>query len=234
MIIPQNFDKTDSLKKLIRSRTVDGMILFGTSMNDIVIKEVQDEKFPFIVVNNYSLETPFPYVDCDNVLGARLAVDHLYERGKRRIAFIGGAEDSHNALDRKTGYREGLKKNGLSFDPALCFQGAFLQKSGMLAVEYFLALAEKPDAIFAADDIMAYGAIRALKKHGLKVPEDIAVVGFDNSQLAEMIEPPLTTVNHPVMDIGKKAAEVLMDIVDGKKVTGQVVIRPELVVRESS
>jgi DNA-binding LacI/PurR family transcriptional regulator len=178
---------------------------------------------------------PASYVDADNRGGARAAVAHLAERGRRRIATITGPLDMGVGLDRLDGYRDGLAAAGLAADPGLVEPGDFTEEGGAAATARLLERPGPPvDAIFAASDLMAAGALRALRAAGRRVPEDVAVVGFEDSAVARYAQPPLTTVRQPIEEMGRQATRLLMGRMAGEAGGMHLVLDTELVVRAST
>lgn len=230
ILIPVN----DNLKNIIRSKLVHGLLLLGTEIDDSVIDTVKSEEINFVVLNNYSEIEKYNFVDCDNITGAKVAVKYLIDKGHRRIGFIGGPKNSRNAEDRFLGYKQALEENSITFEPHLYYQGSFFEEDGLNAVDKFFQNGKNITAIFSSDDTMALGAIKRLKNLNIRVPDDIAVIGFDNSKIAEIIEPPLTTVNQPIFDIGKNSARMLIDMIEGRNVDNSIVLRTELIVRKSA
>jgi DNA-binding LacI/PurR family transcriptional regulator len=150
------------------------------------------------------------YVDVDNAGGARQAVDHLYGRGRRRIATIAGPQDMGVGVTRLSGYRDAVAATGAAADESLIAYGDFSEASGTAAMRDLLAAEPSLDAVFAASDPMAFGALRALQEAGKRVPEDVAVVGFDDAPIARQANPPLTTVHQPVEEMGRQMARLLV------------------------
>jgi DNA-binding LacI/PurR family transcriptional regulator len=175
------------------------------------------------------------YVDADNRAGARMAVDHLAARGRRRIATIAGPQDMGVGLDRLEGYRDGLAAAGPAAGDELVEEGDFTEEGGAAAMERLLARPGRPvDAVFAASDLMAAGALRALRAAGRRVPEDVAVVGFEDSAVARYAQPPLTTVRQPIEEMGRQATRLLLAKVAGEAGGMHLVLDVELVVRAST
>jgi DNA-binding LacI/PurR family transcriptional regulator len=175
------------------------------------------------------------YVDVDNVGGARAGVAHLVERGRRRIATVAGPADMGVGQDRLAGYRTALLAARLPVDEALVVRGDFSEASGLAGVRDLLERRPDVDAIFAANDLMAVGALRAIRESGRTVPGDVAVVGFDDSPLSRVTDPPLSTVRQPVEDMGREMAEMLLRLIAEEADGGlQRVLPTELVVRASS
>jgi DNA-binding LacI/PurR family transcriptional regulator len=172
-----------------------------------------------------------PYVDVDNVVGARRAVRHLLDQGRRRIATIAGPQDMIAGIDRLAGYRAELRESDRRSIVAI---GDFTRESGTTAMRQLLADDPALDAVFVASDLMADGALRALRQAGRLVPDDIAVVGFDDNEIARYTEPPLTTIRQPVLDIGRTMARQLLRLAAGETIEPAVVLPTELVVRESA
>jgi LacI family transcriptional regulator len=170
----------------------------------------------------------------DDRHGARIAVKHLLELGHQRIAFINGPEDWDAATNRLAGYQEELATWGIALDPALVKQGDWQVQSGYAATQQLIAVAERPTAVFAANDLMALGVTYATQEAGLKVPEDIAVVGYDDRDFAGFVRPALTTVQMPCEKMGHVAAESLLGLIRGEiKTVEPTLVRGDLVVRQS-
>jgi DNA-binding LacI/PurR family transcriptional regulator len=172
------------------------------------------------------------YIDVDNISGGFQATDHLIKLGKRRIAHIAGTQDNRPALDRKAGYQKALVENNINWDAGLIQEGYFTQEGGYKATMQLLH--QKPDAIFAGSDIMAVGAIRAAREQGLSVPDDLAIVGYDDLPPAVNANPPLTTVHQPIRKFGVNAVDMLIDIIsNGNNLPHQAVYDTHLVIRQS-
>jgi DNA-binding LacI/PurR family transcriptional regulator len=163
--------------------------------------------------------------------GVAAAVRHLLGTGRRRIATIAGPQDMIAGIDRLAGYRAGLGDTGQGSIVAV---GDFTRDSGAAAMRRLLADDPAPDAVFVASDLMAHGALRALHEAGRRVPADVAVVGFDDIEIARYTDPPLTTVRQPILDIGRTMARLMLGLVGGDEVPPSVVLPTELVVRESA
>ena len=172
------------------------------------------------------------YITIDNVHAAQTAVRHLVGLGRRRIAHITGHLTISDGRDRLLGYKRGLEKAGLPVDPQLIYEGMFDREQGYFGMKHLLPY--KPDALFAAGDTIAQGAITAVHEAGLRVPDDIAVVGFDDLDVASRTNPKLTTVRQPVQEKGARAAQLLIDLIEGAVDAPQHILLPtELVIRES-
>ncbi|OJF09975.1 LacI family DNA-binding transcriptional regulator [Couchioplanes caeruleus] len=175
---------------------------------------------------------PVPYVDVDHIGGVAAAVRHLLTHGRRRIATIAGPQDMVAGIDRLTGYRTALAEAGLSEHVAV---GDFTRESGIQAMRRLLAGDPALDAVFVASDMMAHGALQALKEAGRRIPADVAVIGFDDVEISRLSDPPLTTVRQPIVDMGRTMARQMLGLVDGRAdVPTAVVLPTELVVRASA
>ena len=173
-----------------------------------------------------------PYVDVDHVGGVGQAMRHLLAKGRCRIATIAGPQDMVAGVDRLTGYRAALAKAGLSEHMAV---GDFTRESGIRAMKQLLADDPALDAVFVASDMMAHGALQALKDSGRHVPDEVAVIGFDDFEISRYSDPPLTTVRQPIVDMGRTMARLMLGLVDHKlDLPREVVLATELVVRASA
>ncbi len=219
---------------LVRERRVDGLLLSGPRADDRQLLELWEEGVPIVLLGQLP-GTEIPFVDVDNVRGARRAVEHLLDLGHRRIGIVTNAPPAYTASQQRLqGYREALRARGIPEDPSLIRHGAFDEESGYRAMEALLELPDPPTAVFVASDLVAVGALAALRARGIPVPEQVAVVGFDDVRLARYVSPPLTTVHLPARDLGATAARLLLDwLEDGRPPQGGTLLATELVVRES-
>jgi LacI family transcriptional regulator len=184
------------------------------------------------LVGRHPTDTRVNYVDADNINGARQATRHLLRLGRTRIGLISGPQNMIAGVDRLTGHSQALHERGLAVEPELVVSGGFSESGGYLAMQQMLA--SRPDAIFAASDAMAMGALRALREAGLRVPEDVALVGFDDLPFAARAEPPLTTVRQPTHRMGAMTVETLIELMEQPASSPYHLILPtELVVRAS-
>jgi len=223
----------EAYARLIREQQVDGLILSGPRSDDPLLVELAEDKYPLIFHGRLN-GSEFPCVDVDNRAGARQAVRHLLRLDHRRIGFISNAPLSYSgAQDRFAGYRDALRQQGLDLDEDLVRTGSFVPESGQAAMEELLALPVRPTAVFAASDVIAMGAMSAIHSAGLRIPEDVAIVGFDDIFLAAQAHPPLTTVRVPAYGLGWTAAEVLIGLIEGEEEVSSVTLETELVIRES-
>jgi DNA-binding LacI/PurR family transcriptional regulator len=173
-------------------------------------------------------------VDVDNKAGGYQAVTHLIGLGHHRIGFISNAPLSYSgAQDRFAGYKQALAEYDIPLERELVCTAAFLPATGRAAMEELLALAERPTAVFVASDVVATGAMGAIQGAGLQIPDDMAVVGFDDIFLAAHLQPPLTTVRVPAYGLGWTAAQVLISLIEGDEDVSSVTLETGLVIRES-
>lgn len=224
----------DAWVELARGRHTDGLILSGPRSDDTALPDLYREGFP-LVLHGQLPGADIPSVDVDNERGAITAVRHLIGLGHRRIGMITNAPLAYTASrQRLEGYRRALEEAGLPYNERLVRYGNFDEESGRQAMEALLALEERPTAVFIASDMVAIGALRALRERAQRVPEDMAIVGFDDIVTARYLTPALTTVHVPAFGLGWSAAELLIRIIeeDAPNET-QVRLETELVVRES-
>lgn len=207
-------DEDADYSKLFRSQKVDGCIILGSQ--DLPgernsLRRLREQHFPFCLVNQHFEGEQFSEVDADHKQGSYEAVKHLIEGGCRKIAFVNGSPQYSNSADRLEGYRKALQKGELPYREELVFVGNYSRKSGYEAVEALLPIREEIDAIFAANDRMAIGIMQAMKENGWIPGKDAAVVGYDDSDAAKLMDPPLTTVTVPFYEMGYTAAGKLLE-----------------------
>lgn len=214
---------------------VDGVLLVSLHGNDLLPQHLEQNGVPTVLNGRpMSADSSLYYVDADNVDGARFATQALIDRGRARIATITGPMDMCAGQDRLAGYRAALRAAGRPFRRTLVAHGDFSVDGGARAMADLLAATPDIDAVFAASDLTALGAMRVLAERGLEVPGDVAVVGFDDLREAGLSRPPLTTIRQPIEQLGRTMARVLLDRLGGR-VTAQGTVLPiELVERASA
>ena len=234
----------------LKDQPVGGAVIFPNwgRFNTDAIFYLKQNNVPFVLIDRYFRDIDADYVVVDNLKGACDAVGHLVKLGHKRIAHLCGVPCTANE-DRCEGYKQGLAKAGICYDPGLVRQIAPDHTSGSSRFEpddvggyvetkKILALKKRPTAIFAGNDYLAIGALKAIKEAGLRVPKDIALVGFDDLKISALLETPLTTVRQPKREMGKKAAEILIEKIKAGQ-TGapwafkRVVLKTGLVIRKS-
>lgn len=229
----ENSKKELEYLKLLEERCIDGFIIVPVSENDDIFTGKFKIEKPYVLLDRIFKD---PGEDIckiwfNNVKGGYLATKYLLEKGHRRIGIITGPTINKPSNERIVGYRLALKEAGIRFNKSLVYTGDFRFQSGYDATA---ALVKKGiTAIFAANDLMASGVYKALNKLGLRVPDDISVVGYDNVNLSELLDPPLTTITQPKAQMGKIAAQMLIAKLKGEKTETEVVFDPQIIERAS-
>lgn len=217
--------------RVSRRQFLDGLILTATRYDDPLFPQLISNRIPFVVHGRHE-DPRVSFVDVDNVSGAHTAVTHLVRLGRRRIALITGPSSSLAAEDRKRGYLNALQERRVPVDESLIIHGDFTETSSYEAMQRLLP--HSPDAVFVASDSMALGALRALREAGKRVPDELAVVGFDDMPQAATADPPLTTIRQPIGRAGVLAVEMLNDILEnGPEPSRRIILPTELVIRAS-
>jgi LacI family transcriptional regulator len=217
---------------MLRSRRVDGIIVLTGRLPDAALAAYA-QHLP-VVVTGRTLKAPGLYaLNFDNYEGGRLATHHLLTLGHRRIAFIAGDPRHPDAKERLRGHRAALQAAGVELEPELVIPGQYTEDSGRLAVERLLDSRQAFTAIFAANDQMAFGAALALHRRKLRVPDDVSLVGFDDLAGALYAVPPLSTVHHPVHELGQIAAQAMLQLLAGEEPTAKLPA-PRFIARDSS
>lgn len=221
--------------ELLRSKQVDGLLLTPVQSDQRDIEQLRQSGIPFVLLLRHFNDVACDYVINDNEIAGERATRHLVERGHRRIAHIAGPETVSSARGRLRGYRRALDEGGIAFDSALVRHAPFTVQGGFAAAMALLDRADRPPAIFAANDLQAIGVLMAARELGIRIPEELALVGGDNIELAEFLEVPLTTFHQPAREIGSLGARILLDRLGGAE--GEPIqhrLTPELIVRKSS
>ncbi|MDX3526748.1 LacI family DNA-binding transcriptional regulator [Streptomyces sp. ID05-39B] len=224
----------DQLTASVATRRVDGVLLVSVHANDRLPGILEEMGLPTVLAGRRDEREGLSYVDSDNAGGAAAAVRHLLGRGRCRIATITGALDMDVGRSRLAGWRDAHQEAGMRADESLAEPGDFSEEGGRRAMRSLLERAPDLDAVFAASDLMAVGALAELRRQKRRVPGDVAVIGFEDSVLARHTDPPLTTVRQPVEELGRTMARILTDITRHGADRQQVTLPTELVVRESS
>ncbi|HEX6353529.1 LacI family DNA-binding transcriptional regulator [Actinophytocola sp.] len=231
LVNAQNTAEHAQLADYVRSGHVDGVLLASMHNDDPLPRILLDAGIPTVVGGRPASPLPgLSYVDCDNVGGAQLAAEHLLSAGRRRIATIAGPQDMTAGIDRLAGFRQALAGR----KPERVAYGDFSRESGQRAMAELLDRYPDLDGVFAANDMMAAGALRVLRDAGRAVPHDVSVVGFDDIELARHTEPPLTTVHQPIVHQARTMTELLLTQIGGDPVADPVILPTELVERESA
>ena len=212
----------------------DGLLLSLPRDPAAYIETLRRQGFPYVLIDHQGIGDEHRSVGATNWQGALDATRYLLELGHRRIGFITGAMELGCAVDRLAGYRAALSEYGIAADPALVYEGDFQRPAGFDRARTLLALPDPPTAIFASNDEMALGVIEAARDCGLRIPDDLSVVGFDDIPPAAMVYPPLTTVRQPLAQMGRLATQMLLKLIDNPQLQVEHVALPtELIVRQS-
>ncbi|MDJ0379699.1 LacI family DNA-binding transcriptional regulator [Streptomyces sp. G-G2] len=235
------------LAQYLSGHRVDGVLLVSVHADDPLPDLLAELGLPAVISGPRSADEPLPSVDTDNLAGALAAVRHLLDRGRRATATIAGPLDVYASRRRLDGYRQALTDAGLGVDEGLIAVGDFTEEGGRRAMRELLARRPGLDAVFAASDLMAAGAGRELRAAGRRIPEDVALVGFDDSSVARHMDPPLTSVRQPLEELGATMTRLLLERIaeagagsgaggpDGSASRPRGVVLPtELVIRQSS
>ena len=212
----------------------DGLILASSGVSRCYIRDLLRRELPVVVLGEQPSDIPVNGIQPDNVGGATKIVTHLIEHGYRSIALIRGPETSTHASDRERGYREALQRHGLRYVDALVIAGAFNEKGGYIAMQSLLQQEPVPEAVFASSDQMAIGAMAAIHEQGLRVPGDIALVGFDDIETGRYMNPPLTTVHQDMLGQGQMAVRMLISRINGTEAAVETKVFPTAVVIRQS
>ncbi|ATG15730.1 TPA: DNA-binding transcriptional regulator CytR [Providencia alcalifaciens] len=220
---------------LIITKQIDGMVLLGSNLPFDVSTEEQKNLPPIVMANEFAPELKLPTVHIDNLTASFNATHYLLKQGHKRIACIAGPEEMPHSQYRLEGYKKAMLRTGEGLRENYIVRGDFSHESGAEALKTLLSLPEPPTAVFCHTDIMAFGAMWQAKKMGLKIPEDISFIGFDNLEQAKYTLPALTTINHPRREIGRHAMLLLLEQLQGNSVTpGSRLLDSDLIVREST
>lgn len=226
-------EEQTAIPRIVSSGIVDGIIITADTIHDPFVPVIQNYNIPFVQIGRPNDENAVTvnYVDVENFAGAYQATAHLIRRGYQRVAQITTCHNSAG-IDRDKGYRSALLEHGLEFNSELIAVADFSEGSGYQAMKELLL--QNPDAVFVQSDTMAIGAIRAIREAGLNVPQDIAIVGFDDLPIATSLDVPLTTIRQPIYETGVLAVETLIDLVTtSTKLPQRIVLPVELVIRAS-
>ena len=235
MLAPKSTQELELAETYLIGGHIDGAILVGLHSGNPLPNRLREHGIPAVLCGHRARGNLASCIDCNNRRGAEMAVEHLVSLGRRRIATISGDLDRASAFDRRMGYRDALVAAGIDLDPTLEEVADYLPDRAQMAMERLMLNHPEVDAVFAASDLMASAAIRVIQATGKRVPEDVAVVGFDDSPLAAAANPPLTTVRQPLDEMGHEALNLLMlEMHDPTEAPREVILTTELIVREST
>ena len=233
-----NQERLDRYTSMIAGRGADGLILLGSLLPTVVRDSVtagRESPIPLVLACERFDGLLSPSVEIDNIAASRLATQHLIDQGHRRIATITGPNGNSLSIDRLQGYRTALRDAKIAFDRKLVAEGNFSIISGYTAMQRLLSLQQRPTAVFCTNDEMAIGAQKAAREAGLKMPQQMSIVGFDNVRFAEYAVPPLTTISQPTIEIGETAMRLMIRVLSASVMAGERAVLPHaLVVRSST
>jgi LacI family transcriptional regulator len=220
----------------LASHDTDGVILVTSELTGGQLRQLRSAEIPLVVVDPVNPPpSDLPSVGATNWAGGLAATEHLLGLGHRRIGAIAGPGDYLCSRARIDGYRSALEQAGVQFDPALIRHGDFQHEGGFVRGGELLGLASPPTAVFAGSDQQAFGLYEAARQRGLRIPQDLSVVGFDDLPMARWVSPPLTTVRQPLAEMGQAAAQMLGDLIEGIELrSGRVELSTGLIMREST
>jgi LacI family transcriptional regulator len=221
------------IRQIINNSMIDGVVVSTTLIDDPIIKSLHDSNMPFVSIGHH-LKLSINSVDIDNIQAARKAVSHLITclPSRHRLATIMGPQNTMAGSERFLGYKMALEENDLLLDPDLIVEGDFSEAGGYIAMQQLLA--GRPDAVFVASDNMAAGAYRAIREAELNIPQDISMIGFDDTSVATQLDPPLTTIHQPIHHMGAQAVDLLIQIIHQPETQPQqITLQPELIIRGS-
>ncbi|MGW5774295.1 LacI family DNA-binding transcriptional regulator [Streptomyces longwoodensis] len=234
LMLVRDAAERDQLTESVATRRVDGVLLLSVHSGDRLPGMLEEMGLPTVLAGRRGADEQLSYVIADNAGGAAAAVRHLLGRGRRRVATITGPLDMDVGRSRLAGWHAAHREAGVAAEDLLVETGDFTEEGGAHAMRSLLERAPDLDAVFAASDLMAVGALAELRRWKRRVPEDVAVVGFEDSVLARHTDPPLTTVRQPVEELGRTMARILADITRHGADRQQITLPTELVVRASS
>lgn len=238
----ESYDREVIDLQYLASRSVDGLLIsLSTETHDLShLKTLNERGFPIVFFDRITDEINTHKVVVDNFKGAFDATEHLIKNGYKRIAVVTNSEFLSITTERLAGYKEALQMNGIKIQESLiehCFYGGMISSEIEEAVNKLFTLKNKPDAMFTTSDKLTTGCMKTLKRRGLKIPDDIALVGFSNIDIAELIDPPLTLIRQPAQEMGQAATELLLQLIESKRPIVDFerrVLTPELQIRKSS
>lgn len=220
--------------ELFKSKQVDGLIVSLSVGNEEILKNLKKANYPVVQIDRSVLNHSYPLVSIDNQHSAYQMVEFMLKKGHRRIAHISGDLNTTTARDRMAGYKKALKDYEIEIEKDLIIEGDYTQHSGFEAMQKLLKLKKRPTAVFAANDLSAAGVYKALFAANLSIPEDMAVAGHDDIDIASLLRPELTTMRQPKYSLGEKAVTVLLKMINKKELEIEdQILKPNLIIRES-
>ncbi|MBQ4842395.1 catabolite control protein A [Bacillus safensis] len=231
----QNTDKELHLLNTMLGKQVDGIVFMGGNITDVHVEEFKRSPVPIVLAASVEEQAQTPSVNINYEQAIYDSVQLLVEKGHKRIAFVSGPmSEPINSVRKLAGYKRALEEAGIAFDDTLVAEGDYSYDSGIEALAHLLEQSDKPTAVIAATDEMALGVIHGAQDRGVSIPEDLEVIGFDNTRLSLMVRPQLTTVVQPTYDIGAVAMRLLTKLMNKEQVDDQVVELPHRIEERQS
>ena len=223
--------------QVLADRGVDGILFcMARDSNQEKTQEslnlLKKQKMPFVMIDRHIEASECSSIIVDHMQGGYSATKHLLELGHRKIGCVTGPNNLQDSMERLRGYQKALSEWNIPYDDSLIFEGRYDRESGFAAAEYFIL--KKATAVFAFNDMSAYGVYSSLKQHGLKIPEDISLVGYDDIFFSKLLDVPMTSVRQPIYEMGVSGVKQLMEELEGDSLHRKVVFEPKLIVRNSS
>lgn len=231
----QNTDKELHLLNTMLGKQVDGIVFMGGNITDVLVEEFKRSPVPIVLAASVEEQAQTPSVNINYEQAIYDSVQLLVEKGHKRIAFVSGPmSEPINSMRKLAGYKRALEKAGIAFDDALVAEGDYSYDSGIESLAHLLEQSDKPTAVIAATDEMALGVVHGAQDRGVSIPEDLEVIGFDNTRLSLMVRPQLTTVVQPTYDIGAVAMRLLTKLMNKEQVDDQIVELPHRIEERQS
>ena len=234
LLMAQDQADRERVERHLLRGNADGVLLLSLRADDPIPPRLTAAGIPCVLAGRPRDDVGVGYVDADNEGGARLAVNHLVDRGRRTIATVAGPKDRAVGVDRLAGWRAALRQAGRKPDRTLIARGDFTPTGAATAATALLERRPDVDGIFVASDLMALGVLDAVRQSGRRVPDDVAIVGFDDGELARSSVPPLTTVRQPIDELGRRMADLLIAQLDHNAAPKGLILKTELVIRQST
>lgn len=229
-----NPEKEERHITLLRQKRVDGFIIASKFTNEELLKELLRDDFPFVLLAQEKPEILTDSVTADDYLGGFIATDYLISQGHKRIGLITEDSISFSCLERIRGYKSALQKADIMPDENLIMMGGAKIKDAEMNASNLLDMKDRPTAIFGSNDVMAIGVMQAAKKRGLIIPDELSVIGFDNTELCTIVTPELSTIEMPINELGRKAMDILINKIEQQgDLKQRIRMLPELVIRDS-
>jgi len=232
-LVDENENEDQIYTKVARRGFMDGILFQSYQRGDLLMDKLSESGIPLVILGRPFQNKHLSYVDIENVESVEKAIQYLINKGHKKIGTITGPQNTAVGIDRKKGYQQALTKNNIPIDNTLIVEGTFTEESGYLGMKHLLH--QKPDAVFAASDEMAVGAIRAINEENLEVPRDISIIGFDDFPMRTMVRPALTTIHQPIEQFCSEALKMLIAFVeDGSGPFQKNILKADFIIRDST